>query len=144
MNVVGFITRPELGLADLVISSGAYRIVSEGADFGPVTWRKQEATSIFMHGSIPVYQVKSGTVINLGVRVLGSSQSQLAANIDTLIKAVSQWTYNLSLSLEGTSYTWTCYSADYAVGGSGERFNLLDVDVRLVIPRSPIPIAGPV
>lgn len=143
MNVTGSITRTELSLGALTLGSGDYLILAEGMDFGPVTWRRQEARSPFIHGAIPTGQTKDITSAMMGIRVLGTTQSQLASNIDALVDAVSQWTYQINLDLDGTDYTWQCYSADYAVGASDDRFDLLDVEVRLVIPRSPVPVAGP-
>lgn len=144
MNVTGYITRAELGLANLVISSGNYRLLADGMDFGPTIWSRQEARSSFVHGAVPVNQIKDNTAISMGVRVLGASQAWLSTNLDALIKAVSQWTYQVNITMDGTAYTWQCFSADYAVGAMDARFDLLDVNVNLIIPRKPTPVVGPV
>ena len=144
MNFTASIDRTSLSLSALAITSDPFALAAEGVDFGPVQYRRQVATSQFVHGGIPTSMVKDLTELGMTVRVKGSTQAVLQTNIDTLIDAVSQWTYTITFSYSSTVYTWTCWAADYAVGATDDRFDLLDVEVSLVIPRSPIPVAGPV
>lgn len=148
LSIVASITRAELLLAPLPIEvPGQYQIIRETLGPGSISWRRQTARSAYVHGEVLVGLVKDITVSTLGVRVLGSSAATLWSRMNTLLRAFEQYSYDLSVTLDGQTFTWRCQAADYAVGESGvfQDFHLrsLQQEVRFSIPRHPTPVAGP-
>ena len=148
LSVSASVTRAEMSLAPLSIEvANQYRIMRSTLGPGAVSWRKQTATSPYVHGAILVGAVKDIGLATLGVRVMAPSDSTLWARVDTLVRAFEQFTYDLSVTIDGSTFTWRCQPADYSVGDSGvfQEFHLMShqQEVRFTIPRHPTPVAGP-
>ena len=153
-TVAGYVTRAALSLPNLSIESpGAYRIVSD--DPGSLAWRKAVATSPYQHGEFLVGAVKDVLTAILAIRCYGSSASELNANVAALLRAFEQFSYTLSVSIEGVESRWICEPADYSVAdgatetaakrrGGFDKFALMSHQQTYVfnIPRSPVPAAG--
>ena len=140
------VTRTELALADLDLNDKTtYGVMAAGP--GAKSWRRQTAESPFMHGRALVGAVLDTEVAPLRIRVKGSTDSVLNTNLNALLRAFEQFTYDLTLTIEGVTYTWRCEPADYTIGDRGGEINTF---VRLAnqewvsfeIPRNPIPVAG--
>lgn len=141
------ITRTELALADLNLSdSSNYKLIGIGP--GTLEWNRQYASSPYVHGEVLVNAVKSQGNLPLSVRCLGSTQSSREANVAALCRALEQFIYNLTVTVEGVTYTWQCDPADYSLDDKGEisKFHRLakQTVVTAQVPRHPIPIAGSV
>lgn len=148
LSIACSVTRTELSEADLSLEDpGKYSIIRDTLGPGAISWRRQTVTSAYVHGAVLVGAVKDTAVAPLGIRVIGSSDSSLMSRMSTLLAAFEQFTYNLSVTLNGQTWTWKCEPADYSVGDSGvfQDFHLraLQQEVRFSIPRHPIPVAGP-
>lgn len=142
------ITRSELLLAPLSLEvPGQYQIMRSTLGPGAISWRRQTASSPFVHGQVLVNAVKDVATSTLGVRVIGGSASSLWSRIDTLLRAFEQFSFDLTVALDGQTFTWRCQAADYSVGESGvfQDFHLrsLQQEVQFSIPRHPTPVAGP-
>lgn len=144
----GSVTRSELSLAALDLQQAGIYEILPGSGPGGLSWRRQTVRSVMMHGEALVGAVKDVQVAPLGVRVYGTTQSQLWSRVRTLLDAFEQFSYSLTLVIGGITFTWECQPADSVVGEGGEfqKFHLmsLQTDVQLTIPRSPIPTAGSV
>lgn len=148
--VAGSITRQEVEggpLADLNINDVSnYKIITVGP--GTLEWQRQYASSIYVHGDYLVNAVKAQGTLPLAVRVKGTTQSQIDSNLAALCRALEQFTYQLTITLEGVTWTWQCDPADYGVDEKGEfsKFHRLakQTVVTAQIPRHPVPIAGSV
>lgn len=122
---------------------GTYRIVTAGP--GAVSWVRTEATSPYVHGATIVHARKELVVTPLAVRVYGATANQLHANIATLRAAFDQFRYQLTITIDGETYTWKCGPADYSPGrGDWDKFALMAHQQVYVfsIPRDPTPVAG--
>lgn len=145
MTTSGLITRPILGLSDLSIVDDPYDVIIDGLNVGPGTWRRATAESPFVSG-----RVLAGAVLDVATRsfqidVAGTSLEDVQTNIGTLIAAVSQFSYELSLTLDtGATYRWACEPADWAVGFTFQHVLGLIAPVSLLIPTSPLPVTGPI
>ncbi len=145
ITVSALVTRTELALAALQLETPNYcRVVEHGP--GTLQFRTTWVESPFAHGKYPTASVKELTRMPLRVRILGTTQAELSTRLDELYDCFSQFTYELTVSLNGTVHKWTCWSADITPGESGV-FNKVFLhnfwqDVVLDIPRHPIPITG--
>lgn len=140
------VTRTELSLSALdLVQDGIYDLV-DGTGPGSSSWRREAATSPYMHGDAQVSAVLDVMRAPLVMRVYGSTHSQLDSRIADLLNAFSQFEYTLTLVIGGVTHQWLCNQADYAVGDGGaiDKFPMMvrQQIVHFEIPRQPIPLAG--
>lgn len=142
------VTRTALALPDLDLEVlGTYQIIRDSTGPGGVTWRRQTATSPYVHGRTLVNAVMDVGEASLGIRVIGSNMAVLHSRLMTLLAAFEQYSYDLTVVISGETWRWRCECADYVVGDSGLfqdfHFRSLQQEVRFTIPREPIPLSGP-
>lgn len=143
--IAASVTRPELGGGDLAISEdNGYEIVSWSP--GQTVWRRQTARSNYTHGETLVGAVKDSMRSLLLVRVGGATDAQMWSRIDALTAAFEQFSYQLTVTINGQVSTVRCEPADWTVGDSDsvQKYPLMArlQEVSLIVPRSPIPVAG--
>ncbi len=107
-----------------------------------MTWTKQLVSSPYVDGEFPVSQRRNNVTEECLFEVLGATGAALATNIGAIIAAFKQFSYTLTTTFDGVSYGWSCNSADYQVIWSGPRIVSGQAQVRLSVPRSPVPAAG--
>jgi hypothetical protein len=139
------VTRTELSLTALDLTTAPFEVREEGLDVGATIWRREYERSPYIHGAQLVSAVKDITEgCTLAVDVTGASQAAIATNLGTLLAAFSQWSYTLQVSLDGTAYAWACSPADWTVGFvSNDLVFGLVCPVRLSFARQPVPVSGP-
>lgn len=145
LAVAASVTRAELALAALDLSQpGVYKVVSWGP--GLVAWDRQTVRSRFVHGETLVGAVKQQASDALVVRAYGATHAQLRQRIKAVTDAFSQFSYDLTVTIEGEVSTHRCDPADYTVGEADavQKFHLmaLQQEVSLTVPRQPVPTVG--
>lgn len=142
----GTISRTELSLGTLAIGTTTpYRVsMDEGLQAGTVTRRRTTASSPFVEDVVETNSVRDEAFIALTVYVTGTDLSTIQSNVQTLITALSQSTYTLTVITGGATYAWACRAADYSL-----RFDIIHSQgkqgtVVANIPRSPIATTGPI
>lgn len=140
--IAAHVTRTSLSLPNLDLLSATHKLIEELA-FGTVAWNRITATSPFVDGDVPVHRTKSPSQLSMGVNVVGASQSALSSNVNVLLNAFYEDNYELHISYDGVDWAWKCYAAEALVGAMDDRFDLLNVEVRFLVPRHPVPVAGP-
>lgn len=146
LNLTIAVTRTLLALDPLYLdgTGNGYEIFKLGP--GSTSWRKEVVESPYTHGNTLVSAVKDIQNAPLGVRVRGSSAAQLDSRLDTLLDAFSQFSYYLSVVIDGETKVWLCEPADWSVGEDGEfnKFHLMAkiYEVSFDIPRQPVPTSG--
>lgn len=111
-----------------------------------VSWQHERVSSRWVDDDFTVSRRRPKVVEEMTFEVLAGAvptAATLQTNIGALITAASQDSYTLTVTIDGTSYAWACESADYQVIWSGPRMVARQAQVRLLVPRSPIPSAGP-
>lgn len=148
LATAGHVTRPVLGLDNLQIVDGTYDVFYDdgnGLDVGQTTWRRTTVESQWVPGRVVTGMVKDTAIRTLRVDVKGSSAADVQDKIKTLLRAVWQPHYHLSLTLDtGATYTWLCEPADTNVGFTYQHLLGSIAPVVMVIPTSPIPASGPI
>lgn len=145
---VSTLTVSVVGTTSLALTyANGYEVNAEGLGPGPRTYRRETVTSPYVRGRFLVDRQLDTHDATLDVWVYGSGASQLATRIATLLTAFDQLTYNLQVVIDGVTYEWKCEPADAAVGNGGV-FDFWDLGafqqvVHLIIPRDPLPVAGP-
>jgi hypothetical protein len=127
-----------------LIGTSTYDIIADSLTSGQVRWRRDTATSPFVHGAVEVGAVKDEPEGAMVVRVVAATQGALQTAIDNLLDAVSLASWTLSVSLDGTAYTWTCGRASYTVTFDFAFHRGKTARVALTFPRHPVPTAGPI
>lgn len=148
LTITGSVTRTELALADLALNDDTYKIIRGSWGPGEVVWRRQAVSSPYVDGSFLVNATRDQVTTPLGIRVTGSSRTDCMNKVGTLCRAFEQFSYELTITVDGTDFTYTCDPADYSWGEGGalQTFHIkaYKQEVNFMIPRSPIPVAGPV
>lgn len=146
LAITASIDRTSLSLSPLSINDGtAYKIVSAGP--GETTWRRESIRSPFTDGEYLIQALKETSSVSLLVKVKGSSFAVLETNLDTLLRAMEQFEFQFTLTIEGMDSTWTCQPADYGPADNDyEKFHMMSkLQVyRFIIPKYPVPVAGPI
>jgi len=143
------VSRPPAMGGNLIISSGSRS--NPGSDvvgFGPgdLTWRLNEQKSPFIAGGMLVSAVKDTKTVNLSVRTWGSTIPDLLNRISVLCRAFEQFSYSLTVTINGSSLAYLCQPANYSSGNNGElEKHELGQKTQLTnfsIPTNPIPLLG--
>jgi hypothetical protein len=145
LDLVVTVTRsgliPPLGQLD--INDGTNYVFTRGFEVGAVSWRKEAATSPYVHGRVVVHEVKDAVESRLGVMVRGTSAEEVDQNLETLLQAFTQqYNYELRVTVDGQDYHWRCERADYNVGFMTEFLAARALPVALTFMRHPIQVQG--
>lgn len=134
-----------LTTSPLSIHSGAYRIVgADGLDPGGIQWERKSAGSPWVHGEYPVHQRKRNSRGAIRVKVTAATQSDLNSAKAALLDAFYQFQYDLTVVIDGQTYSWRCFAADATVGMADERWMNKNIEVNLMFDRLPTPLQGPI
>ncbi len=122
LDVVITVDRTELSMSTLSITNASgYYVTRDGLGPGAIQFRRFQAQSPFVKGSVPVHVVPDIITFSPIIRVRGTSLSDLETKIDILTEAFTQFYYEVSFSIEGQfSHTYTCQTADYTIGSGGQ------------------------
>lgn len=121
---------------DLSITSASLQLDGEGFEGVGATWRRQVATSPFVHGEVQVHAVKDAQKLTGKIWCLGATHAQARAAANGLIDAVSETRYFLTQTVDDVTTTWTCYQADYQEGNATRYLRAHAIPVTLTIPVS--------
>lgn len=143
LTLAGSVTRSLLGLGDLNINDYTSYFLSAQMDFGEKRYQRNAQGSPYMRGEVTVNRTEKQRIRNIGVEVLGTSHANLESNLQALLDAFDQDSYNLTLTINGTTRTYVCEAADYSLPGwvSGRIVGRV-VLVQFSVPTRPIPVAG--
>jgi hypothetical protein len=119
-----------------------YIVGAESFATSATTWRRVQVQGPYVAGKFTVSAVPDQVTENVTVYVLGSSQSDLQANLAALIDAVSQPYFQFVFSIDETSYIWDCDCADYTVAYTTATLNARQITVKLQILRHPLLTMG--
>jgi hypothetical protein len=150
------IDRTSLSLSSLVIGADPADGYVLDPNFGPGRrqWDRVTAESPWVHGRAVTSSrmLVSEMVGTIYVISLEQSAATLGSRVDALVDTLSQLSYTVTFThTEGVTsqaWSWTCEPADIDPGDNG-----VFVDYQLAalcqpftvhIPRSPIPLAGPI
>lgn len=122
----GVITRTELALSNLAFTPvNGYYIQRNGFGPGEVGNRSTFVESPYVIGKIQTHVVKDLQTSTLTIRVEGDDQEDLFDKMTELCEAFEQFNYTLTIIINGTTFTYSCYTADYAVGEGGQLDDLM-------------------
>lgn len=143
-TVSGVITRSELSLSDLTICDGVRDLRIDAFDAGTVAPRYEWQTSDWVHGA----QDSGSGALDLATitavwLVQGSSHSNLNSVLTGLVKALRQSTFELSLQFDSQESRWSCRRASIQQPLTAVRELHYLAELTTLIPRHPIPLAGP-
>lgn len=143
--VAASVTRTTLGLAPLQLDvDGVTHIVS--ITEGGVTWRRTVAEGKYQRGRALLSAVRDTTTDVLVIRVYGPTGTDLENRVRSLITAFSQFTYTVTLTLNGVTRTIDCEPADIETVGDDTRRKTLRYghmrELQISIPRDPQLIEG--
>lgn len=128
MQTDGVITRTELALSDLAFTpANGYFIARDSWGPGEVSHRSTYVSSPYVIGQTLVHSVKDLQTSTLRVRVEGADQDEMYERLDALCVAFEQFSYELTIVINGEAYTYACNTANYSVGDDG---NLQDLWLR--------------
>jgi hypothetical protein len=140
------IGRTSLSLSALSVAddiAGTYVLRKDGLGRPGVTWRLTPMpNSVDVHGAEYIAAVKDETTLVLGVIIQSDSSADLDTAINALLDAVSQFSYTVTVTVDGVGKVWTAAPASWAFDGGyvNDAMVLQHVNmVTLTIPVYPIP-----
>jgi len=125
------------GSPDLVIDlDDDYELVSVVTS--ERTWRRTTVEGPYMHGRALVNAVLDVETLTVQVRCKGATWTQAQNNYQALLPYVSAFSYQVTVSIDGYTTTYTCEPAD--VSAPLDKFAAMARRhlVTLTIPTSPI------
>lgn len=131
-------SRTELSLADLSLNTAPYSIAQEGLRPGDTAWRRDRVKSPYVHGDVLVNAVREEAEAKIGIEIVEATYADLQSSMRTLVEAFSQTEFTLDIQMAGTSYKWTCGTADHSISWVSERWHALRVGVAFSMPRNPV------
>jgi hypothetical protein len=157
-TVSGYITRSSLSLSNLAFGLGTPYYIDGGSDSGAgggnggsglqpgqVVKSRVWATSPYVAGGVQVLSVAGIVTTTAVICVDADSHADLQSDLTTLMTAVEQSSYTLSITFDSTTYAWSCFDADYQIAPFPMQFVFgYFLPVTLTIPASPTPVSGPV
>lgn len=115
---------------------------------GQVVYSRVWATSAYVAGAVQVWSVPGEVSASLKVWITETAAAgwpQMMTDLTALIDAFQQSAYVLSLDIGGQTFAWNCVNADYEIDDYPmEAVVGLQLGATFTIPRSPIPVSGPV
>lgn len=136
------ISRDSLSLTPLDINDHLSYYVTADSFGRQVQWSRQKAESPFIDGDVTTYRTRQKVNSQIGVEVLGGSQAEVQANVNTLIQAFSQSQYDLSIAIGGANWQYDCEAADYQEVWTGPRWVARQLQVIFTVPNQPVPLIG--
>lgn len=117
-----------------------YTITEDGLGRPDTAWVKSYATARDYHGAVLTDARRDQSSITLTVLVRGATSTQVESRLDALADAVSDFAYDVVVTVDGVSTTWAADPADVVYGGydSGMVAGYLR-SATLTIPVYPIP-----
>lgn len=140
------VSRASLGLGTLSIPDfpvAGLWIPEDGLTRPARAWARQTASSPLTHGSVVTRATLEQTSINLSVYAQGASTGALVALQDTLEAAFAQFSYAVTITVDGSAKEYTCDPADVSWGElSAPEAKAFLSRATLTIPCHPLPGSG--
>jgi hypothetical protein len=103
------------------------------------------ADSPYVAGKQLVLATPDNATLDLRLIIDGTSMADMQAKIAPIIAAIrGQLSFQVTISFDAAVYTWNCWTGDYQVAMNQLWMFGYLCPLYLTLPRSPIPIAGPV
>lgn len=145
IDVAGEVSRASLGLGPLTLEADGLRHIVSVTE-GGVTWRRTVAEGKYQRGRALLAAVRDTTTDVLVIRVYGPTATDLENRVRNLITAFSQFTYTVTLTINGVTRTIDCEPADIDTVGDDTRRKTLRYghmrELQISIPRDPQLIEG--
>lgn len=149
MALAGYITRAELGLANLqLVTAGTYDIDEDGIRAGARKLHRKIVSSVLAEGGTQVGKTPTLTTGKLTMLVLGTTNSAVRANLLTLTAAFDQPTFDVYYTLnDGSQHAYRCLTAEWGdwawdapflFGGSAYKV----ARITFTFPRQPTALVG--
>jgi hypothetical protein len=144
ITLAGSVTRTALALADLNLNDYVAYYLSAQLMGGQERWTRNLDSSPYMDGDLTINRRRGNITERVGVEVIGSSQSVLDANIAALKTAMYQDSFQMTLTLNGSTHTYQCEAADMDTSMVWNNGRMTGRAVLCIfdVPRRPIPVAG--
>jgi len=143
------LSRTLLGLPDLEINDHENYYVSELGDQS-VTWRRQQASSPWVDGTVTTQRTKENVTRSISVEVLGSLWPYTIENAKALIDAVSQDSFILTIHFAPMvtpvedAVSYLCEASDYNWVQTKERWHAQRGILNINLIHKPNPLTGDV
>lgn len=104
----------------LDLMDGPYTLTGEAFVEDAVTWRRQEVQNPFVEGAWLVNAVRDNVTSAVDVWVRCDTNVELSVALETLREAFCQINYGIEFTVEGVTYYYRCYAADYTISTGRE------------------------
>lgn len=94
----------------LVMDTAPFELVAVGASGR--TWRRRTVEGRYQHGHVLVGAVLAAESLTIHVRLRGATWVEVQNRYTELVEALSQFTYTVTVDMEGVVRTYTCEPGD--------------------------------
>lgn len=122
----------------LDLMADPYRLSGEALVESSTSWRRNDVSSPFVHGSWTVAAVMENVQENIDVYVRAGDSESLQQAVLTLCRPFSQPNYLLEIQFDTAKVVYQCYVADFSVKASRELRFARMAQVTFTVPRDPI------
>ena len=122
----------------LDLMSDPYKLTADAFSEEALQWRRQEVKNTFVDGSWLVSATRENITTNVDIWARCATSKDLAFAIERLKEAFSQINYGLEFTVEGVTYYYRCYAADFSVQTSREFRASRMAKFAAQVPRHPI------
>lgn len=136
------ITRTELGLPPLSVNDHLNYILGPELFGGTNTWNRQTVKSPYVDGEFTVGRTLGVVEERMSIEARGGNALELQVNLATLVAAISQSRWTLSIRSDDSVYAYDCEAADYTVGWENTRRMVFRSVVTLLVRRQPKLLTG--
>lgn len=137
------ITRTNLGLANLEINDHTNFAVAPGTFGAAKDYNRTQVESVYVDGKVTTHRKLDIVTEPVVVEVYGADTPSVYANLETLVAAMSQDTYQIQITIGAYTQTWNCEAADVrSVTFDGPRLVASQLQVVFDVIRQPVPVTG--
>lgn len=137
------LSRDLLSLAPLQINDhGSYYAAPQFLG-GQLQYNRTQAGGPWLHGMRTVNRIKQNVTEQCTIEVKADSSADAQEAMATLITALQQDTYTLTVILDGqATYQYLCEAADYQVVWAAPRLVAKQGQLTFSVERQPVPLVG--
>lgn len=110
-------------------------------------FRRTLVNGPFSHGSVmtmPAVMDNADVAFTVLIHRMTGTHAAIQSDIAALVNAVSEYTWELHLVLDGVEWAWKCWIADVDINLNRKAIHAKSPEVVITTQRSPVALAGPI
>jgi hypothetical protein len=137
------VNRDALALTPLDIAQPPYYLAASPFLSSQVSWDRQTVSSRWIDGEVTTSRKRGMVMETIAVEVVATDMATLQDYMQTLIEALCQDTYTMTITVDGTLWVYNCEAADYTnLMWTTPRLVAAQGQAQFTVPRRPVAAVG--